>query len=159
MRHMPLHRAFAIAATFFALAFSCGPALAGDTVPDAMQDAELNPLYDTPLDTLTATTGRPLFSPGRRPPVKAPSRVVRKPDKTTPPRKTIKRAKPKNPFKLVGIIAGRESRVALLQHEQSTRYLNGRKGDRLRGWKIVSVGQSDVLIENDGVRVQLVVFK
>ncbi|MGI9407130.1 MAG: hypothetical protein ACR2O4_12240 [Hyphomicrobiaceae bacterium] len=159
MRRMLLPRAFVIAATFFALACPCGPALAGDTVLDAMQDAELNPLYDAPLDTLTATTERPLFSPGRRPPVKAPPRIVKKPDQTRPLRKTVKRAKPKNPFKLVGIIAGRESRVALLQHEKSTRYLNGRKGDRFRGWKIVSVGQSDVLIENDGVRVQLVVFK
>jgi hypothetical protein len=68
-----------------------------------------NPLWTIPLNTLTATRERPLFTPSRRPPMQAaPAAIVSAPPPPPPA------AEPEQlGLRLLGTIAGREGGIAI----------------------------------------------
>jgi general secretion pathway protein N len=86
-----------------------------------------NPLWVIPLEDLSNTRERPLFSPSRRPP---PPPVVEKPYVPPPPRVE---AKPPPPeplmLSLLGTIAGDSSGVALFMENSTQDVVRLRTGE------------------------------
>ena len=82
-----------------------------------------NPLWTVPLNTLSATRDRPLFSASRRPPVVALPIVA-------PPQKheVLAPPPPERPsLRLIGTIVGRKASLAMLQGSDADDFDNGRR--------------------------------
>jgi len=99
----------------------------------------VSPLAAYPLDRLSATRQRPLFSPGRRAP--AP-----------PPAPTIAAAPPPPPPKLIlfGIVMDADDAHAIVGTGTADKTRRVRIGDDIGGWKVTQIeGRQLVLSLND----------
>lgn len=117
----------------------------------ARAPARANPLWDIPLDSLSATRERPLFSETRRPPVVAvaePVRAVAPPPQEPPPT-----APEPPPLKLVGTIAGRDQGVAVFMNSSARQVVRLRIGETDSGWTLRSVGPKTTTLEKDSREV------
>lgn len=95
-----------------------------------------NPLWDIPLDSLTATRERPLFLPSRRPPAKpapvsAALPVAPPPPPPAPPERF--------PLKLLGTIASGDNGIAICLNESNNDVLYVKMGESFSGWILRSV--------------------
>ena len=103
----------------------------------------LNPLGTLERDQLGDTLKRPLFTTSRRaykaPPPPPPQPVaVRPPPVVTEPT-----------YVLVGVMLGRNKRIALLRSRDSAGDIHVKQGDKLGQWNVKSV-ESDAVILNQG---------
>ena len=117
------------------------PPLAGTMTPELMQPAGArlkrgNPLWSVPLDVLTATRERPLFSPSRRPPsapVIATKPVAAPPPPPPPPA-------PERPnLSLVGTVRAENGSIAVFVDATTQATVRLRPGQNHRGWTLQSV--------------------
>ena len=116
------------------------PAPARSMVPDFFsQDASErpNPLWAIPLQSLTATRERPIFSPSRRPPPRSspPSPVVVQPERLA--------------LTLVGAITG-ENAIAIFRDDNSKAVVRLRIGQSHSGWSLERVTQHDAILRRNG---------
>jgi hypothetical protein len=104
---------------------------------------EGNPLSRIPLNSLSATRERPLFSASRRPPAPppAPSASIAK---SSPP------AEPERPpLTLQGTAIGKPRDIALVLDEATKGSVRLHVGEAAEGWRLRSVDRRAVTIEKD----------
>jgi len=96
-----------------------------------------NPLWAIPLQSLTATRERPIFSPSRRPPPRSspPSPVVVQPERLA--------------LTLVGAITG-ENAIAIFRDDNSKAVVRLRIGQSHSGWSLERVTQHDATLRRNG---------
>ena len=103
------------------------------------QDASerANPLWAIPLESLSATRERPIFSPSRRPPLGnvMPIPIVVQPDRLN--------------LTLVGAIAG-ENGIAIFRDDSNKSVVRLRIGQSHSGWSLVRVTQRDATLRKNG---------
>ena len=94
-----------------------------------------NPLWAVPLSVLTATQERPIFSPSRRPPLRA---VVAPVDRNPPA--PPKAAEPEHPLlTLVGTVLGEDEAIAVFLDRTNQKAVRLRPGETHDGWTLSSV--------------------
>lgn len=104
-----------------------------------------NPLWDTPIKSLTVTRERPIFSPSRRPPppvVVAPAYV--------PPRPPAKPASPQ--LVLLGTVLNAINTVdgiGVFLDETNSTVVRLKAGDHHNGWLLWSVQGREATLKND----------
>lgn len=115
-------------------------ALVGALVSSAAQSQEgggiSNPLWSTPLDSITAMRERPLFTKGRRPPPLA--EAPRSADNAL----TIAPVAP--PFSLIGTVVGGDERIAVMRENGSQTVLRLPLGASAQGWHVAEVAPRSV---------------
>jgi hypothetical protein len=104
-----------------------------------------NPLWVIPLQELSSTRDRPLFSPSRRPP---PPPVVERPYVPPPPPR-VETKPPPEPLmlSLLGTIAGDSSGVALFMENNTQEVVRLRTGESHQGWVLRSVHGREAMLE------------
>jgi len=95
-----------------------------------------NPLWSTPLDAMTATRERPLFTKGHRPPPLA--EAPRPSDNAS----IIAPAAP--PFSLIGTVVGGGEQIAVVRENGSQTVLRLPVGASASGWRIAEVAPRSV---------------
>jgi hypothetical protein len=123
------------------------PAFAEDGVSQAHVEnsaAPASPLAAEPLDRLSATRERPLFSPTRRPPPPPPV-VVHAPEPPPPP-------PPPPSVMLFGVVTDGDEARAIVRTGPATDVMRVRIGDDIAGWKVSQIdGQRIILMLDDRV--------
>ncbi|MDE2603300.1 MAG: hypothetical protein KGL62_13165 [Bradyrhizobium sp.] len=104
-----------------------------------------NPLWAIPLETLSNTRARPIFSSSRRPPpaVVAPVAVAKAP----PPPPPARIEKPQ--LSLVGTVVGDDARFGIFIDPATRAALRLKIGDDFQGWKLSSVQGREVTLTHD----------
>jgi general secretion pathway protein N len=129
-----------------------GPAFAASR-PDnpALGAPAGNPLWSIPLDSLSITRERPLFSPSRRPP---PSAVVAAPP--APPVQAPKPAVPdRPPLTLVGTAVGKTLSVGVFVDQDTKDVVRLRTGEDHAGWRLHAINGREAILEKDQLQVTL----
>jgi hypothetical protein len=110
-----------------------------------------NPLWVVPLNSLTATRERPIFSPLRRPPLPTPpAPVVLTPAPTPPP------AVPEEiPLKLLGTIVGGDSGIAICLNPSTNDVIRLRMGENFEGWVLRAVHGREAAFEKATLQARL----
>jgi general secretion pathway protein N len=104
-----------------------------------------NPLWAIPLNALTATQERPLFSASRRP-AAAPVQAAPPPVQEAAP--VVAPAPPERPsLTLIGTIVSPETGIALLRDGESQSVTRLRKGEATSGWLLQSVKSRSIIVE------------
>jgi hypothetical protein len=101
-----------------------------------------NPLWNIPLNDLSATRERPIFSPSRRPPppVAAPVHEI----------VARKSAEPDRPqLTLVGTVVGEREAIAVLLDPTTKNALRLKTGEKHEGWVLQSVRAREATFEKD----------
>jgi hypothetical protein len=111
------------------------PALA----QDQSATAPANPVAAQALEKLSATLGRPLFSPSRRPPV-------------PPPLPVAEAAPPQPPPNLVlfGVVIDEAGARAVVRTGTDRKPLRVQIGDNIEGWKVSQIEGRKVVLSLDG---------
>lgn len=131
------------------------PALADAVAADAPVAKSVdNPLGAIPLEALTATRERPLFSATRRPP---PTSGAPMPVQSAPPQAPVPVAsEPQGPpLTLVGTIVGGERPVAILLNKLTRAVSTTHEGDDALGWRVTAVSTRSAIVEKDGISATL----
>jgi hypothetical protein len=114
-------------------------ALAADKPPEAPVEqgtAPPSPLASEPLDRLSATRERPLFSPTRRPPPPPPPPVVHSAEPPPPPS-----------VALFGVVMDGNEVRAIVRTGPAAGTMRVRVGDDIDGWKVAQIeGRRLVLV-------------
>lgn len=119
-----------------------GPAKAG-TSPAAID----NPLWAIPVDTLSATRDRPIFSADRRPPAAAVARLA-VPEKAVP----APPADPDHPLlTLVGTIVGRFTGIGVFLDQSTQAVIRLRTGQGHDGWVLRAVRGRETSFDKAGL--------
>jgi hypothetical protein len=109
-----------------------------------------NPLWGVPIDQLTATRERPLFTASRRPPV--PPATPKPPAEAPPPPP----AEPERPqLTAVGTVTGEPQNVAVVQDQTTKSLLRLHVGEAVSGWFLRSIDTRSVTVEKNGEAVTL----
>ena len=110
-----------------------------------------NPLWTVPLDALSATRDRPLFSVSRRPP------LVAAPIAAPPPKQeTLAPPPPERPLlTLVGTIVSPKATIAVLQGSNTETILRLRVGQENDGWQVRGIGLRSIVVEKGEQSVEL----
>jgi general secretion pathway protein N len=115
--------------------------------PDAAMDIEMpalsdNPVVEVPLDRLSDTRDRPVFSPSRRPrapPAPAAAARVERAPKPLP--------LPSPPaVALFGIVVGPEGARAYIATGAAERIIGVRAGDDVSGWTVTAITQGNLVL-------------
>jgi hypothetical protein len=117
-------------------------------VPAAPSAALLSPLAAHPLDALSATRDRPLFSPGRRPPAPPPVAVVPQAPPPPPPSVT-----------LFGVIMDGNEARAIVQAGAAKQVRRVRIGDDIDGWKVTQIEGRHLVLSLDSRMATFTMFK
>jgi hypothetical protein len=117
-------------------------------VPASAQDqpaaAVANPMAAQPLDKLSTTLDRPLFSPTRHPPAPPPPPVAQAPPPPPPP-------PPPPNLVLFGVVIDGEGARAVVRNGADRKLLRAQIGDDIEGWKVSQIdGRKVVLSSLDG---------
>jgi hypothetical protein len=119
-----------------------GNALA-QAMPDAAIDIEMpavsdNPVAEVPLDRLSDTRNRPLFSRSRRPlaPAAIAARVEPQPLPLQPPPGVA----------LFGVVVGPQGARAYIATGAADRIIGVRLGDDVSGWTVTAITQSNLVL-------------
>src|SRR6266446_4395099 len=97
-----------------------------------------SPLAAQPLDRLSATRERPLFSPTRRPPPPPPPVVVA-PEPPPPPPDVA----------LFGIVMDGDEAHAVVRAGPAAKIMNVRVGDDIGGWKVAQIEGRQLVLSLD----------
>jgi general secretion pathway protein N len=129
------------------------PALATDAVSstDVQSSSTLaNPLAAWPLDVLSDTRDRPLFSPSRRPPppVLAAVAQVIQPVPEAPPPNIV----------LLGIVTDAGGAQAVLRTSDAATPIRARLGDEIAGWKVSQIEPRRLVLSIDDRSVSFALF-
>jgi hypothetical protein len=126
------------------LLLASASALAADQAPQAIVEdgaAPLSPLAAEPLDRLSATRERPLFSPTRRPPPPPPP-VVNIPEPPPPPPPPPKVA-------LFGVVMDGDEVHAIVRTGPAAPVKHVRIGDDIGGWKVTQIDERRLVLALD----------
>jgi hypothetical protein len=102
-----------------------------------------NPLWGVPLNQLSGTRDRPIFSPSRRPP---PAAVAQTAPIKPPPRK--KEIEPP-PVSLVGTIVSDDEGFGIFIDQSTKMALRLKVGEDYQGWKLRAIRGREVTMEKD----------
>jgi len=105
--------------------------------------APANPVATQPLDQLSTTLDRPLFSPSRRPPAPPPPPVVQAPPPPAPP-------PPPPDLVLFGVVMDGEGARAVVRAGADKKILRAQIGDEIDGWKVSQIEGRKVVLSLDG---------
>jgi len=108
----------------------------------AQPAAIANPLAVQPLDRLSTTRERPLFSPTRRPPAPPPKIVVAPAPPAPPP--------PPPNVALYGIVMDGEEARAMIRSGPTEKMMRVRIGDDVGGWKVAQIEGRKLVLSLDG---------
>jgi general secretion pathway protein N len=104
-----------------------------------------NPLWAIPLNTLTATRGRPIFSPSRRPP---PPAIIAAP--YVPPPRASTPAEPDRPqLMLVGTVTGDTEAFGIFLDQTASKIVRLKLGDLHGGWTLRQVRGREVMLQRN----------
>jgi general secretion pathway protein N len=125
-------------------AVALGAQAAAPDAPIASSAAQPgNPLWAIPLNTLTATRERPLFTPSRRPPTQAVPAVIANVPPPPPPA-----AEPEQlGLRLLGTIAGRDGGIAICLNLATSEVVRVRTGESFNGWNLRTVRGREATFE------------
>jgi hypothetical protein len=122
------------------------PAKAVTDPAEAAPALSPNPLWGVPLNQLTATGERPLFSPSRRPPAMVVASAPPPPAVRPPPP-----APPEHPnLVLVGIVRGLKSGVAIFLDSATRTTVRLHTGEGHMGWVLQAVDRRTAELEKAG---------
>jgi len=108
----------------------------------AQQPTSANPLWGVPIDKLTATRERPIFSASRRPP--APPATAEPAAPLPPP------AEPERPqLILVGTVTGEPQNVAVVKDQTTKTFVRLHLGEAISGWFLRSIDRRGVTVEKN----------
>ena len=97
-----------------------------------------SPLAAQPLDRLSATGARPLFTPSRRPPAPPPAPIISRPP-PTPPTVT-----------LFGVVMDDDGARAIVQAGPASEIRRVGIGDNVSGWKVAQIEARKLVLARDG---------
>jgi general secretion pathway protein N len=104
-----------------------------------------NPLWRIPLDTLSSTRQRPIFSPSRRPPPAPVAAAAPAPQRSAP----APVSEPEQPrLTLLGTIIGGDVSIAIFRDQVDETVVRLHLGDGRRGWKLLSVRDRAATVRN-----------
>jgi hypothetical protein len=103
-----------------------------------------NPLWGVPLNQLSGTRDRPIFSPSRRPPPAAAAAETA-PAKPPPRKKEIEPP----PLSLVGTIASDDEGFGIFIDQSTKTALRLKVGEDYQGWKLRAIRGREVTMEKD----------
>ncbi len=106
-----------------------------------------SPLAAQPLDRLSATRERPLFSPTRRPPPPPPPVVVA-PEPPPPPPDVA----------LFGIVMDGDEAHAVVRAGPAAKIMNVRVGDDIGGWKVAQIEGRQLVLSLDDRIAKFMMF-
>jgi hypothetical protein len=131
-------------ATFSATAIAHGQAAPADNASgrDRLPGGLINPLAAQPLEAMSATRDRPLFSPTRRPPPPPPQIVAAPPPPPPPP-------EPPSVL-LVGVVMDGEEAKALVRFTAVNKVIHAKIGDDIEGWKVAQIEGRKLVLSLDG---------
>jgi hypothetical protein len=118
-------------------------ALAADAPPppkDSSSIALSNPLAAQPLDRLSATVDRPLFSPSRHPTAPPAAQIPQLPAPSAPPPNLV----------LFGIVMDGERARAIIQVGAEKKMLRAQIGDDIGGWTVTQVEGRRLVLSLNG---------
>jgi len=105
--------------------------------------APANPVAAQPLDQLSTTLDRPLFSPSRRPPAPPPPPVVQASAPPAPP-------PPPPDLVLFGVVMDGEGARAVVRAGADKKLVRAQIGDEIDGWKVSQIEGRKVVLSLDG---------
>ena len=103
-----------------------------------------NPLWEIPLEILSATRERPMFSSSRRPPPVAVAQVA----VAKPPPKPAQEERPPQ-LSLVGTVTGGDRSFGIFVDQTSKAALRLRIGEEYQGWRLRSVQGREATFARD----------
>jgi general secretion pathway protein N len=103
-----------------------------------------NPLWGVPLNQLSGTRDRPIFSPSRRPP---PAAVAAEPVLVKPPPRKKEIEPPQ--LSLVGTIASGDEGFGIFLDQSTKAALRLKVGEDYQGWKLRAIRGREVTMEKD----------
>jgi hypothetical protein len=104
-----------------------------------------NPLWGVPLNQLSGTRDRPIFSPSRRPP--PPAAVAAETVSTKPPPRKKEIEPPQ--FSLVGTIASEDEGFGIFIDQSTKMALRLKVGEDYQGWRLRGIRGREVTVEKD----------
>jgi hypothetical protein len=130
------------------------PALAADVPPHGevpRGPTIASPLAAQPLDRLSATRERPLFSPTRHPPPPPPVAVQAAPPPPAPP-------PPPPDVALYGVVMDGETARAIIRAKPTGKEIRVGIGDDVGGWKVSQIEGQRLVLSLDGRVATFVLF-
>ena len=110
-----------------------------------------NPLWTVPLDALSATRDRPLFSVSRRPPIVAAPMVA-----PPPKQEALAPPPPERPLlTLIGTIVSPRASLAMLQGSDAEAISRLRVGQENDGWQVREISLRSIVVEKGAQSVKL----
>jgi hypothetical protein len=119
-------------------------------MPDAAMDIGMpavsgNPVAEVPLDRLSDTRNRPLFSPSRRPPASpAPPAIAARVERAQQPLPLLS---PPG-VALFGIVVGAQGARAFIATGAANRIIGVRPGDDVSGWTVTAITQRNLVLSH-----------
>jgi general secretion pathway protein N len=131
-------------------AFLLGLAIAAGTVgATESRTASENPLAQ-PLDLLSDTRDRPLFSPSRRPPPPPPPPVVERaePPPPVPPPNVV----------LLGVVTDENGPRVMVRSGSPDKIIRARLGEEIDGWQVAQIESRRLVLSHDTRSVSFALF-
>ena len=109
-----------------------------------------NPLAAQPLDLLSDTRDRPLFSPSRRPPPPPPPPVVERaePPPPVPPPNVV----------LLGVLTDENGPRVVVRSGSSDKVIRARLGEEIEGWQVAQIESRRLVLSHDARSVSFALF-
>ncbi|MFM8747893.1 MAG: hypothetical protein ACKOED_14700 [Aestuariivirga sp.] len=134
------------------------------TAARGAKTVDLNPLQNLGSNTYASIVEQPLFNPGRlpRPPEAKPEEQLT-PEPPPEPPVAPPEPPPAGPnagdYRLLGVSAGPQGRLAVLELTASSEIVYVREGDAAGQWTVLEVGDRSVVIGSAGEAVTLTLFE
>ena len=131
-------------------------------VASRTQPVKLNPLDGLDPESFTAIVEQPLFNPTREPrpaePPPPPPQVEQPMVEQPPPPPPPPQGPNPEDYKLLGVSAGPDGRIAALRIAASGQVVYLRKGESVDSWSVVDVGERTVSIGSEASPVTFSMF-
>lgn len=131
-------------------------------VASRSQPVKLNPLDGLDPESFTAIVDQPLFNPTREPrpaePPPPPPQVEQPMVEQPPPPPPQPQGPNPEDYKLLGVSAGPDGRIAALRIAASGQVVYLRKGESVDSWSVVDVGERTVSIGTEANPVTFSMF-
>jgi hypothetical protein len=120
--------------------------------PPAPPEPAANPLWGMPLNALSVTRERPIFSPSRRPPPRVVARAPRVEQARTAPN-PVENDRP--PLSLVGTVVGKQESIGVFVDDTTKEAVRLRTGEEHKGWVLRAVETREVTLEKNRATAML----